>query len=75
MHFNLFIKLAKATCGFYIAKTSSYGIPCWDTGTPNIHELGNYQNTKAEISNDFEPIDSSAAAIGVQGLLRLVNLL
>ncbi|GAL71820.1 glycoside hydrolase family 88 protein [Jejuia pallidilutea] len=70
-----FLKAAKATCDFYIGNTSSDGIPYWDTGAPNIHNLGNYQERKAEIYNDFEPIDSSAAAIGAQGLLRLSNLL
>lgn len=70
-----FLKAAKATCDFYIENTSSDGIPYWDTGAPNIHHLGKYQDRKAEIHNDFEPIDSSAAAIGAQGLLRLSNLL
>ncbi len=70
-----FLKAAKATCDFYIENTASDGIPYWDTGAPNIHHLGKYQDRKAEIYNDYEPIDSSAAAIGAQGLLRLSNLL
>jgi hypothetical protein len=70
-----FLKAAKATCDFYIENTSSDGIPYWDTGAPKLHHLGSYQDRKAEIFNDFEPIDSSAAAIGAQGLLRLANLL
>jgi unsaturated chondroitin disaccharide hydrolase len=70
-----FLKAAKATCDFYIKNTSSDGIPYWDTGAPKIHNLGKYQYRKAEIFNDFEPIDSSAAAIAAQGLLRLSNIL
>jgi hypothetical protein len=33
--------------------------------------LGNYLEKSADPFNDFEPVDSSAAAIGAQGLLRL----
>ena len=49
-------KAARATCDFYIENTASDGVPVWDTGAPNIPD---------------EPVDSSAAAIGAQGLLRL----
>jgi len=69
------LKAAKATCDFYIKYTSSNGIPYWDTGAPNINKLGNYSEREAEINNSYEPIDSSAAAIGAQGLLRLSHLL
>ena len=72
---EVFMKAAKATCDFYIENTASDGIPYWDTGAPNLHKLGDYQERPAEIYNDFEPIDSSAAAIGAQGLLRLGQLL
>ena len=34
-----------------------------------------YLNRPADPYNDFEPVDSSAAAIGVQGLLRLGHFL
>lgn len=67
----LMLKAAKATCDFYIANTSADGIPYWDTGAPNLHRLGNWQERKADPFNEFEPVDSSAAAIGAQGLLRL----
>lgn len=70
-----FMKAAKATCDFYIENTASDGIPYWDTGAPQLHKLGNYQESPAQIVNDYEPIDSSAAAIGAQGLLRLGELL
>ena len=64
-------KAAKATCDFYIANTPVDGIPYWDTGAPNLHKLGNYLDRSSNPFNDFEPVDSSAAAIGAQGLLRL----
>jgi rhamnogalacturonyl hydrolase YesR len=48
-------KAARATCDFYIDNTRSDGIPVWDTGAPGSDE----------------PIDSSAASIAAQGLLRL----
>lgn len=68
-------KAAVATCDFYIAHTPTDGIPYWDTGAPNLHRLGNYLDRPADPYNDFEPVDSSAAAIGAQGLLRLGNYL
>lgn len=65
------LKAATATCDFYIEHTPTDGIPYWDTGAPNLHRLGDYLNRPADPYNDFEPVDSSAAAIGAQGLLRL----
>ena len=69
------LKAATATCDFYIDHTPTDGIPYWDTGAPNLHRLGDYLNQPADPYNDFEPVDSSAAAIGAQGLLRLGNYL
>jgi len=68
---KVFLKAAQATCDFYIANTPTDGIPYWDTGAPQLHKLGNYLNRPADPFNNFEPVDSSAAAIGAQGLLRL----
>lgn len=65
------LKAASATCDFYIEYTPTDGIPYWDTGAPNLHRLGDYLNRPADPYNEFEPVDSSAAAIGAQGLLRL----
>ena len=64
-------KAAQATCDFYIENTPVDGIPYWDTGAPNLHKLGNYLDKPADPFNDWEPVDSSAAAIGSQALLRL----
>ena len=69
------LKAAMATCDFYIDHTPTDGIPYWDTGAPNLHHLGDYLNRPADPYNGFEPVDSSAAAIGAQGLLRLGNYL
>ncbi len=65
------LKAAKATCDFYIEHTPIDGIPYWDTGAPLLYKLGSYLDRPADPYNDFEPVDSSAAAIGAQGLLRL----
>jgi len=65
------LKAAKATCDFFIENTPTDGVPYWDTGAPLLHKLGNYLDRPSDPYNDFEPVDSSAAAIGAQGLLRL----
>ena len=63
-------KAATATCDFYIENTPTDGIPYWDTGAPGLARLGDYLDRPAEPRNDEEPVDSTAAAIGAQGLLR-----
>lgn len=64
-------RAAEATCDFYLANTPTCGVPYWDTGAPNLHRLGDYMDRPAEPFNDWEPVDSSAAAIAAQGLIRL----
>lgn len=67
-----FLEAARATCDFYIEHaTAADGIPYWDTGAPKLHCLGDWQSRAAEPQNPHEPVDSSAAAIAAQGLLRL----
>ena len=62
---------AGATCDFYIEQaTAADGIPYWDTGAPGLAKLGGWQERSADPFNDHEPVDSSAAAIAAQGLLR-----
>ena len=68
---TIYLKAAKATCDFYIENTPTDGIPYWDTGAPNIHKLGDYLKRPSDPYNDYEPVDSSAAAIAAQGFLRL----
>jgi hypothetical protein len=63
---------ARATCDFYIDHaTAADGIPYWDTGAPGLDDLGNWRDAAADAFNNREPVDSSAAAIACQGLLRL----
>lgn len=71
----MMLKGAIATAEHYIANTPTCGIPYWDTGAPKIHLLGDYQNRPADPYNAYEPVDSSAAAIDAQGLLRLARYL
>lgn len=72
---SIFMKAARATCDFYIAHTPVDGIPYWDTGAPDLHKLGDYLGKPANPFNEFEPVDSSAAAIAAQGLLRFGHFL
>jgi unsaturated chondroitin disaccharide hydrolase len=67
----MFLKAARATADFYLENTPSDGIPYWDTGAPGLSRLGRYLDKPADPFNDHEPVDSSAAAIASQGLLRL----
>ena len=62
---------ARATCDFYIGHTPADGIPYWDTGAPGLVHLSGYLQRDADPRNGYEPVDSSAAAIAAQGLLRL----
>lgn len=64
---------ALATADFYIANSCADGIPMWDTGAPHLHRLGAYHGKPADPYNAWEPVDSSAAAIAAQGLMRLGN--
>ncbi len=66
---------ARATCDFYLANTPTDGIPYWDTGAPGMAHLHDYLFRRADPFNNHEPVDSSAAAIAVQGLLRLGHYL
>jgi hypothetical protein len=64
---------ATATAHFYLENSCTDGVPMWDTGAPNLHRLNNYLGKPADPFNKWEPIDSSAAAIAAQGLVRLGN--
>lgn len=68
---NYFTKAATITAEFYLANSCTDGIPMWDTGAPNLHRLVEFGNQPADPFNDWEPVDSSAAAIAAQGLFRL----
>jgi hypothetical protein len=64
-------RAATAASDFYIEQTPTDGVPYWDTGAPGLSRLGDYLDRPADPFNDVEPVDSSAAAIAAQGLLRL----
>lgn len=69
-------RAALATADFYLTNCCADGIPMWDTRAPNLHRLpGNYLERPADPFNVWEPVDSSAAAIAAQGLIRLGNYL
>jgi hypothetical protein len=66
------LEAARATCDFYLeSATAADGIPYWDTGAPGLATMRDWQARPANPFNDHEPVDSSAAAIAAQALLRL----
>lgn len=68
---NRFLETSRALGDFYIDQTPADGIPYWDTGAPGLADLAGWRDSPADPYNDYEPVDSSAAAIAAQGLLRL----
>jgi len=70
-----FLEVVRAVADFYLEQTPIDGVPYWDTGAPGLVHLGDYLNRPAEPFNEHEPVDSSAAAIAAQGLLRLGSYL
>ncbi len=65
------LKTAQATCNFYIEHTTADGIPYWDTGAPGLARIPDPYARVSDPFNADEPLDSSAAAIAAQGLLRM----
>lgn len=63
-------KAARATCDFYLEQTPADGVPYWDTGAPGLAQMPGYLDRPSDPFNEFEPVDSSAAAIAAQGLIR-----
>lgn len=72
---GMLLKVARTTADFYIENTPTDGVPYWDTGAPGLAKLGDYLQRPSDPFNDHEPVDSSAAAIAAQGLVRLGNYL
>ena len=72
---SMLLAAATASCDFYIEHTPLDGVPYWDTGAPGLAAMGDYLDRPAEPHNAYEPVDSSAAAIAAQGMLRLGHYL
>lgn len=72
---SFMLRAARASCDYYLQSSPIDGIPYWDTGAPGLAHLPDHRDRPADPFNPYEPVDSSAAAIAVQGLLRLGGLL
>lgn len=73
---SMLLEAAIATCDHYIDDvTAADGIPYWDAGAPGLAEMPGWRDRPADPFNQYEPVDSSAAAIAAQGLLRLARVL
>jgi len=63
---------ALATADFYLDNSAADGVPYWDTGAPGLSQMiDNHLDQTADPYNPWEPVDSSAAVITAQGLVRL----
>jgi len=69
------LEAARAAAAHYVDETPPDGIPYWDTGAPGLRFLADHRSRPADPFNEHEPVDSSAAAIAAQGLVRLGRLL
>jgi hypothetical protein len=63
--------MAEAVCDFWLENTALDGIPYWDTGAPGLAFMPEWRQQPSQPANPYEPVDSSAACITAQGLLRL----
>jgi len=71
----MLLDAARATCDHYLDIAAADGVPYWDAGAPGLAALDGWRDRPADPFNDHEPVDSSAAAIAAQGLLRLARVL
>lgn len=65
---------ATATADWWLSHSFADGMVYWDAGAPGIPAALDYARA-SDPYNDHEPIDSSAAAIAAQGMIRLGNFL
>lgn len=72
---DMMLRAAMASCDYYINSSPRDGIPYWDTGAPGLAMMPEHAEVDADPFNPYEPVDSSSAAIGAQGLLRLGHYL
>jgi hypothetical protein len=71
----ILLDAARATCDHYIDIAATDGVPYWDAGAPGLAKMDGWRDRAADPFNDHEPVDSSAASIAAQGLLRLGHVL
>jgi hypothetical protein len=66
-----FEEAARATSDYFLSCAATDGIPYWDDGAPGLAAMSDWGEKPSDPYNGHEPVDSSAAAIAAQGLLRL----
>ena len=66
---EVLLDAGRVSAEHYVANTPPDGVPYWDTGAPGLEP--SHRDRPADPWNAQEPVDSSAAAIAAQGLLRL----
>src|SRR5947199_68052 len=71
---TMMLEAAQATADYYLEVAAADGVPYWDTGAPGLAALDEWGDRPSDPFNDREPVDSSAAAIATQGLLRLARV-
>ena len=70
-----FLDAARATADHYFECAAIDGIPFWDNGAPGLSAMPDWPQKPSDPYNRHEPVDSSAAAITAQGLMRLGRFL
>ncbi len=68
---SMLLEAARASSDYYIESSPTDGVPYWDTGAPGLAQFPGHRDCPSDPFNDHEPVDSSAAAIACQGLIRL----